>query len=132
MRSILSLQRSSPSLPPSTSQISHHSLLAHRLRLVGKHLLHALPSRQTTDPLRIVRIVLLQVELLLLVQEWNHGVPRHEGEIGEGELATDEVGRGLKDVVEDHGDAVDLLDVAGLGRGDLFRVEVGEPGCRSD
>ena len=72
-------------------------------------------------------IVLFQIELLLLVKEWHHGVPRHKREIGKGELAANEVWRRLEGVVEDRGDAINLLDVAGLRRVDLFGVEVGEP-----
>ena len=86
--------------------------MSHRLRLVSKDLLNARPLHQAPHPFRVMGVVFFQAELALCVEEADHGVPRHKGQIGKGELAADEVGRGLEDAIQDGSDAVDFFDVA--------------------
>ena len=86
---------------------------------------------QLGHPLRVGRVFLLDVVLDAFgLKHRRHGTPRDEGEVGDGALVTHQIGfAGAFEVAVEHAaDAADFLDIAVLGRRQLFGVKANEPG----
>ena len=69
----------------------------------------------------------VRLEVHPISKKEHNGIPRHERRIGIAELVTDEEFLVLQGVVEDTGDATDLIDIAIDSAGELLRVVEGEP-----
>ena len=102
--------------------------LSHGLSLLLKSSLHGRSIQESLHPSAIIGIILLEIDLFTGKHVRQGGVPGDKGQIGIGALIAHEVVARGQHFVQHLGHAPGFVAVALNGRGQLFRVEVGEPG----
>ena len=76
----------------------------------------------------VVGVLALDIDVLVLQDEWHQSVPGNEGEVGIRDLVANERLLALESAIQDTDHALHLLDVSLSGRWNLLLVEVSEPG----
>lgn len=74
-----------------------------------------------------MRVIALEIDLLIASDVWSQLVPGDEAQISVRALVSNKIFLAFQNVVQNHGDSLDLVSIAILCRLDLFGMEIVEP-----